>query len=221
MQTTLKEHGILKLHLVDYFNHSTFSYKFLSFPNLRQRKTRDWENIYVVCDLKMTSCSFFFKPFLKRRSLPSLSWWKMKKISFPGGCSIFRSRIVSHFVSSNNFFTKREFTIHLFSPRGNKSCCLSTVIPCYEKDPIVRSRPLFLHFEGGRGRGEKQKLTKDSSRRSYGRVSRGLSRISGETTMERNGRVWCLRVRPTWWQECTRISASALIIKPPLVFDGH
>lgn len=170
---------------------------------------------------------FFFKPFLKRRSLPNLSWWKMKKISFPGGCSIFRSRIVSHFVLSNNFFTKRIFFwIHdssIFTTRKQKlrRYCLSTVIPCYEKDPIVRSRPLLLHFEGGRGRGEKQKLTKDSSRRSYGRVSRGLSRISGETTMERNGRVWCLRVRPTWWQECTRISASALIIKPPLVFDGH
>lgn len=111
----------------------------------------------------------------------------------------------------------------IFATRKQKlrRYCLSTVIPCYEKDPIVRSRPLLLHFEGGRGRGEKQKLTKDSSRRSYGRVSRGLSRISGETTMERNGRVWCLRVRPTWWQECTRISASALIIKPPLVFDGH
>lgn len=159
MQTTLKEHGILKLHLVDYFNHSTFSYKFLSFPNLRQRKTRDWENIYVVCDLKMTSCSFFFKPFLKRRSLPSLSWWKMKKISFPGGCSIFRSRIVFHFVLSNNFFTKREFTIHLFSPRGNKSCDV-TVFPrlfrVTKKIPLYVAA-LFFSISRGKGGGEKNR----------------------------------------------------------------
>lgn len=144
-----------------------------------------------------------------------------REISFPDSViRYFEFRAFSFYPTI--FFTKREFTIHLFPPRGNKSCCrycLSTVIPCCEKDPIVRSRPLFLHFGGGRG--EKQKLTKDSSRRSYGRVSRGLSRIPGETTMDRNGRVWCLRVRPTWWQECTRISASALIIKPPLVFDGH
>lgn len=102
----------------------------------------------------------------------------MKKISFPGGCSIFRSRIVSHFVLSNNFFTKREFTIHLFSPRGNKSCDV-TVFPRLFR--VTKKIPLYvaaLFFSISRGEGAGRKTETDK------RFLEAFVRQSFERTIE-------------------------------------